>query len=66
MNRVIPLFPDYFTAQQAAEYMARTDEFTLRRIARWEAQMDIEFPKLACPDLGVVPLGKPPTRTPPT
>lgn len=66
MADVIPLFPDYFTAQQVAEYLARTDEFTLRRIARWQAQMDIEFPLLDCPDLGLIPMGRPPPRTPPT
>jgi hypothetical protein len=56
MSSIIPVLPAYFTLDQAAEYMARTDEFALRRIARWPAQMDIEFPMLEVPDLGFTPM----------
>jgi hypothetical protein len=64
MSSVYPLFPDYFTAEHVREYMARTDEFTLRRIARWRAQMDVEFPSLEVPDLGIIPMGRPPHKEP--
>ena len=64
MSSVYPLFPDYFTGDDVREYMARTDEFTLRRIARWRAQMDVEFPSLEVPDLGIIPMGRPPHKEP--
>ena len=64
MSSVYPLFPDYFTGDDVQEYMARTDEFTLRRIARWRAQMDVEFPSLEVPDLGIIPMGRPPDLEP--
>ena len=64
MSSVYPLFPDYFTGDDVQEYMARTDEFTLRRIARWRVQMDVEFPSLEVPDLGIIPMGRPPHKEP--
>ena len=66
MARVTPLFPAHFTGDDVAAFYARTDEVARRRLARWHAQMDKEFPMLECPDLGVIPMGRPPTRTPPT
>lgn len=65
MSNVIPFLPAHLTGEAVREYFARTDEFSRRRLARWEAQMDAEFPKLDCPDLGFIPLGRPPERSPP-